>query len=44
MINPIEHMNPGLAGSIAERLGLGSDTKRYSLAVRIMNVPGRRTS
>ena len=38
VINAIEHMNPGLAGSIAERLGLGSDCKRYSLAVRIMNV------
>ena len=38
VINAIEHMNPGLAGSITERLGLGSDCKRYSLAVRIMNV------
>jgi glycolate oxidase FAD binding subunit len=38
VINAIEHMNPGLAGSITERLGLGPDRKRYSLAVRIMNV------
>ncbi|HSC34051.1 MAG TPA: FAD-binding oxidoreductase [Thermodesulfobacteriota bacterium] len=38
VLNALEHMNPGLAGSITERLGLGSDFNRYTLAVRIMNV------
>ncbi len=38
VLNAMEHMNPGLAGYITERLGLGSDFNRYTLAVRIMNV------
>ncbi len=38
VLNALEHMNPGLAGNITERLGLGSDFNRYTLAVRIMNV------
>jgi len=39
VLNALEHMNPALAGSITEGLGLGSDCNRYTLAVRIMNVP-----
>ncbi len=38
VINAVEHLNPALAGTMAERLGFGSDFNRYTLAVRIMNV------
>ena len=38
VLNALEHMNPRLAAGITERLGLGSDFNRYTLAVRIMNV------
>lgn len=38
VINALEHMNPALAGEIAENHAPGRDGHRYSLAVRIMNV------
>ena len=38
VINALEHMNPVLAGSMAESYAPGRDGHRYSLAVRIMNV------
>ncbi len=38
VITAIEHITPALAGGIMERVGIGIDKNRYSLAVRIMNV------
>jgi len=38
VINALEHMNPALAGGLAEKYGAGSGAGRYSIAVRIMNV------
>jgi glycolate oxidase FAD binding subunit len=38
VINALEQMDPGLAGSITDRLGIGIGKNKYSLAVRIMNV------
>lgn len=38
VINAMEHITPGLAGGITERVGIDIDKNRYALAVRIMNV------
>ncbi|MEW6144834.1 MAG: FAD-binding oxidoreductase [Thermodesulfobacteriota bacterium] len=38
VINALEQMDPGLSGSIEERLGMGLGRNIYALAVRIMNV------
>jgi glycolate oxidase FAD binding subunit len=38
VINALEQMSPKLTGSVAERLGIGIDKNKHSLAVRIMNV------
>lgn len=38
VMTALEHITPGLAAGIAERVGIGIKGNRYTLAVRIMNV------
>ncbi|HVY54313.1 MAG TPA: FAD-binding oxidoreductase, partial [Thermodesulfobacteriota bacterium] len=39
VINALEHLNPALAETLGGNYGAGQGAGRYSLAVRIMNVP-----